>query len=135
MKRTSLLSYKALLWLVAVNVVASILHYVDNVMFFHEYPEPPWLTPAAVDAFWFVMTPVALLGLWLVRQNHLGAGLVALTTYAGMSLLVLGHYNFAPFHAITWRIHLFIWLEAAAAITLFGWVIAAWNAPRRLSST
>ena len=111
-------TFKALTWLVALNIATTILHYVDNIAFFHEYPEPPWLTPGLVDAFWFVMTPVALAGLWLVRRGRRRIGSIALLAYAGMSLLVLGHYRFAPFHTIGWRIHAFIWLEAAAAIAL-----------------
>jgi len=39
------------------NVVTSILHYVDNVVFFRHYPAPTWLSPHLVDLAWFVMTP------------------------------------------------------------------------------
>jgi hypothetical protein len=48
--------------LVAANVVTSILHYVDNVIFFKHYPEPTWLNPHLVDMAWFIMTPFGLAG-------------------------------------------------------------------------
>ncbi|HVR97376.1 MAG TPA: hypothetical protein VMW27_12225 [Thermoanaerobaculia bacterium] len=119
-------TFKTLAWLVALNIATTVLHYVDNIVFFHEYPEPPWLTPGIVDVFWFFMTPVALTGLWLVRRDRRSMGSIVLLAYAGMSLLVLGHYRFAPFHTISWRIHAFIWLEAAAAIALVAWLLSAY---------
>lgn len=122
-----LFSFTALAWLVAVNIAASILHYVDNIAFFPDYPEPPWLAPGMVDAFWFLMTPVALGGLWLAHRRRRGLSSMFLLLYAGMSLLVLGHYRFAPFHGIGWRIHTFIWLEAAAAVVLVLWLLASWR--------
>ena len=132
MRFPSLFTFRTLVWLVALNVAATIFHYVDNVMYFHEYPEPAWLAPGLVDAFWFLMTPLALVGLWLARRNRKTLSSVALLTYAGMSLLVLGHYRFAPFHAIGWRIHAFIWLEAAAALALVVWLLVAWRRPLEL---
>lgn len=127
MMNQKLLSFKVLAWLVAVNIAASILHYVDNIAFFPDYPEPSWLAPGMVDAFWFLMTPVALGGLWLAYRGRRGLSSVVLLLYAGMSLLVLGHYRFAPFHEIGWRIHAFIGIEAAAAVVLVLWLIASWR--------
>lgn len=34
----------------------TIFHYVDNVCYFHLYPEPAWLNARMVDAFWFAST-------------------------------------------------------------------------------
>lgn len=116
--------------MVALNIATTLLHYVDNIVFFHEYPEPPWLKPGMVDAFWFFMTPVALAGLWLMRRGRRGIGSIVLLAYAGMSLLVLGHYRFAPFRAIGWRIHAFIWFEAAAAIALVARLLVSWKGSR-----
>jgi hypothetical protein len=135
MQIRSLFTFRALASLVALNVATTILHYVDNIMFFHEYPEPPWLTPGLVDAFWFLMTPLALVGLWLARRDRRNLSSIALLTYAGMSLLVLGHYRFAPFHAIGWRIHAFIWFETAAALALVAWLLAAWRRPVEVGRT
>ncbi len=106
------------------NIVVSLLHYLDNVARFHEYPEPQWLSPHLVDAFWFVMTPVALAGYHLyIKQQGTGAYLL-LYLYGAMSLLVLGHYAYAPLADISFSIHLFILLEAAAAACLV--LFTAW---------
>lgn len=135
MRIHTLFTFKTLAWLVALNIATTILHYVDNVAFFHEYPEPPWLAPGMVDAFWFFMTPFAVIGLWLARRDRRGIGSIVLLAYAGMSLLVLGHYRFAPFHTIGWRIHVFIWLEAAAAIALVVWLLVSWRRTVMLGRT
>lgn len=66
----NLLTFKILAWIVILNISMTILHYVDNIIFFHEYPEPPWLTAGIVDAFWFLMTPIGLLGLWFARKER-----------------------------------------------------------------
>jgi hypothetical protein len=129
MKLQKLFTFRSLAWLVALNIATTILHYVDNIAFFRHYPEPSWLAPGMVDAFWFLMTPVALAGLWLAYRGRRILSSIVLLAYAGMSLLVLGHYRFAPFHSIGWRIHALIWLEAVAALVLVAWLLVAWTKP------
>src|SRR5215468_4700111 len=85
-----------LLTLVLANVVTSILHYVDNVVFFRHYPEPTWLSPHLVDLAWFVMTPFGVAGYLFFRRGRRPAAFACLYLYAAMGLLVLGHYLIAP---------------------------------------
>ncbi|HVI78130.1 MAG TPA: hypothetical protein VM715_08185 [Candidatus Acidoferrum sp.] len=109
---------KTLFWLVVANVAATILHYVDNMMLFAHYPEPTWMTPHIVDAFWFVMTPFAVVGYRLVRVGAVRWGYVALYSYSAMSLLVLGHYRYAPMKEVSFRINALILLEVVMAVCL-----------------
>jgi cation transport ATPase len=117
-------SKRALRWLLLANVAATVMHYVDNLVFFGDYPEPPWMTPHHIDAFWFVMTPFALVGYKLIGRGfiHWGSGFLHL--YAAMSLLVLAHYRYAPISSIHFRIHLFIVVEATLALALVAYGIA-----------
>jgi hypothetical protein len=110
-------------WLILANVAASILHYVDNILYFASYPEPSWATPHLVDAFWFVMTPFALCGYLLIRRGRIHSGSFLLYAYSAMSLVVLGHYFYAPFERIAFRIHLFILLEVVLALALSVYVL------------
>ena len=71
-----------------------------------------------IDAFWFVMTPLALAGWIAIKRGHPASGLLLLLAYAGCNLLSLGHYMYAPLHAIGARIHALILLEALLALTL-----------------
>ena len=123
---------RLLLWLLVTNVIATIFHYSDNVCYFHSYPEPIWLNAKLVDAFWFIMTPLALVGYLLFKRGQIHRGAVVLYAYAAASLLVLGHYRFAPFFAISARIHFFILLEAALAVALVAYV--AWLQSRRVAA-
>jgi hypothetical protein len=111
-------SKRAVLTLVAANVVTSILHYVDNVIFFKHYPEPTWLNPHLVDAAWFVMTPFGILGYLLLLRNRRVPAFVCLYIYSVMGLLVLGHYLIAPPWKVSFKINFFIVLEAVAALLL-----------------
>jgi hypothetical protein len=104
-----------LLLLLGMTAAASVMHYADNIVRFASYPEPPWLDPARVDVFWFVMTPFGVAAWWLYRRGRTRAGIVASYAYAAMNLLVLGHYVVAPPWRLPPLINLFIVLEAAAA--------------------
>ena len=126
-------SKQILLWILVANVVSTIFHYVDNICYFHLYPEPPWLNAKIVDAFWFVMTPLAVIGYLLIRRNRLLSGCMFLYTYSLASLLVLGHYLLAPFFSISLRIHTFILLEAVLAIALIFYLV--WIQIRQFIST
>lgn len=110
-------------WLLIVNVVASILHYADNIAFFAEYPEPPWINPGIIDAFWFVMTPLAPAGYLALRRGARQFGAFLLHAYAACSLLALGHYRYASICSVSPRINLLILLEAAAAAVLVVYVL------------
>lgn len=112
-----------LLGLVVANVAATILHYGDNILRFARYPEPAWMAPHLIDAFWFLMTPFAVIGYVLTGRGRVHAGSMALYAYAAMSLLVLGHYRYAPFRDISFGIHALILLEAGLALALAAFVL------------
>ncbi|MBA6410274.1 MULTISPECIES: hypothetical protein [unclassified Pseudoalteromonas] len=71
-------------------VAGSVLHYTDNLLFFEQYPEPPWINQHQIDAFWWVMTPLAWIGYSLIMRGSLRVGTATLLTYAACNLLTLG---------------------------------------------
>ncbi|MEJ8848718.1 hypothetical protein [Variovorax rhizosphaerae] len=105
-------------WLVATNVLSTVLHYVDNVLSFPEYPEPAWATPLLVDAFWFLMTPFAAAGYGFFARGRPCLGGAPLLAFSAMSLLSLGHCLYAPMCSVSPRINAFILFEAGCAIVL-----------------
>ena len=125
-----LLSRRSLSILLVLNIAASIVHYLDNIAFFSEYPEPTWLDPTRVDVAWFVMTPFACAGYALYRRGQIRLGASLLTIYALMGLLVLGHYRYADICSIALRIHGFILLEAGAAACLLAWLMLMLRQPK-----
>jgi hypothetical protein len=112
-----------LLLLLGMCAATSVMHYADNIVRFVSYPEPPWLDPARVDAFWFFMTPFGLAAYALWRRGWRRSALVASYAYAAMNLLVLGHYLVAPPWRLPALINLFIVLEAGAAILLVAFAV------------
>ena len=99
-----------------VNVAASALHFGDNMIHFHEYPEPRWITgPYVVDGVWFVMTPLLVLGWALAKGGLRLASIAVLWLYGGLSVFVLGHYFYASPFDLSLRINLSIGVEAVAA--------------------
>ncbi len=113
-----------LLTLLLASIGTSILHYVDNVMYFQHYPEPTWLNPHLVDMAWFVMTPFGIAGYWLYVRGRRALAFACLYIYAAMGLLVLGHYLIAPPWTLSFKINVFILAEAATALLLG--VFTAW---------
>ena len=87
------LAKRGLLVLLLINLGTSILHDVDNLLFFHTYPEPHWLNPQMIDAFWFVMMPLAVSGYVLYSKGLRRYSSLCLYLYGLMSLLVPGHYR------------------------------------------
>lgn len=114
---------RRLLLLLAINIGASILHYVDNILFFHAYPEPPWINPQIIDAFWFVMTPLAVLGYVFYSKGLRGYSYLCLYLYAVMSLLVLGHYRYGSMWEMSVKMNLLIFIEAIAAVALVAYTM------------
>lgn len=116
--------------LTVVTFISSVLHYVDNVMFFELYPEPIWLNRYIVDAFWFVMTPVGVAGYIFLDDGRFKLGYTSIYMYAAMNLLSLGHYLIAPPWEIALKINVFILMESFAAIALAAytaWVHATYG--------
>lgn len=107
-------------------MLASILHYVNNLLYFEQYPEPPWINRTMIDAFWFLMTPLAWLGYRLIKAGSRNAGTLVLMGYVACNLLTLGHYRYAPMCSVAPRIHVFIWLEAGLACVLAVFLVYAY---------
>ncbi len=112
-----------LLVLLVINISTSILHYVDNILFFHVYPEPHWINPQIIDLFWFVMTPFAVLGYILYSKGLRRHSYLCLYLYALMSLLVLGHYRYGSMWEMSPKMNLLIVIEAIAAVALIAYTM------------
>jgi len=114
---------RILVFLVALTVLSSIGHYVHNVIHFEHYPEPEWLNPQLVDAFWFIMTPFAIIGLFLDKVQMRKYAFISLTAYCLMNMLTLLHYACEVRVPISLSIHFLIWFEVVCAGILLFYVI------------
>ena len=97
----------------------SLLHFLHNAVFLHEYPNlPGWLSSARVYAAWCGVTAVGLVGYWLHRVGYRMAGLMTIAVYAALGCGGLDHYALAPVSAHSFTMNLTIGVEALAAASL-----------------
>ena len=96
MSATSRRALEILRPLLAVAVLVSIVHYVDNVASYADYPEPtsgPDPSRGLIAASWFMFTAFGIAGYVLVGRDRLRAAAACLAVYAGSGLVGLGHYT------------------------------------------
>ena len=114
--------FKVLFIIIVINILVTMVHYIDNIIYLDEYPDPEWMTGHIIDAFWFVMTPFSIIGYILLKKRKTTIGAICLYIYSIMSLLVLSHYLIAPIWEISLKINSFILLEALSAVFLISYV-------------
>jgi hypothetical protein len=101
---------------------ASLVHFVHNGIYLHEYPNlPAWLTSTGVYASWSAITAVGALGYWLYRRLAPVMGLVTIAIYAALGFGGLDHYVIAPIgaHSMVMNLTIFSEVVAAAALLIF----------------
>jgi hypothetical protein len=114
-----------LLVLIVINIFASILHYVDNIIFFEQYPEPSWFTPQMTDSIWLIMTPLGLAGFYQYIKKAFSSAYLCLYLYIIMSQITLGHYIITPMWYLSFKMNTLILLESITAIPLL--IFVAWS--------
>ena len=105
-----------LLILLLLNIIASILHYTDNLIYFDLYPEPDWFSPYLTDSIWWLMTPLGIGGFWFYRQKKFQLAYIGLYGYALLSQLTLGHYLISPIWDLSLKMNSLILIESFVAI-------------------
>ncbi|BAY13776.1 hypothetical protein [Calothrix sp. NIES-2098] len=108
-----------LLGLIAINIFASILHYVDR------YTEPSWFTPQITDSLWLIMTPLSLAGYYQYIKKSFSSAYLCLYTYIIMSQITLGHYIITPLWHLSMKMNTLILFEFVTAIPLL--LFLAWS--------
>ncbi|HJR89851.1 MAG TPA: hypothetical protein VJ782_06815 [Aeromicrobium sp.] len=125
---------RVLLGLLGTAFVVSVVHYIDNVVNYADYPAPEpgaLLAPTAVviAAAWFVFTAAALGGLWLwFRRSIIGAAL-AFASYSISGLIGIGHYTVAGAIGMPWWRHTHVVVDILCGIAVLGF--AVWAIVRR----
>jgi len=79
--------------LLATAILVSVVHYVDNVVNYGDYPVPtsgPAPSRAVVGIAWFVFTPFGIAGYLLLRGGRARPAAACLGVYSGSGLVRLG---------------------------------------------
>jgi hypothetical protein len=124
---------RALPWLVALYVAASLLHFVHNAEHLAHYPNLPssW-SRADVYLAWCVVTTPGIVGYAFYLRGNRSIGLSFLPLYAILGFAGLLHYTRAPFahHSSMMNITICTEVAAAAALLVDVLILAVWRARR-----
>ena len=118
--------------LLAVAVTVSVVHYVDNVLNYDDYPQPtsgtgPSRTLIAIS--WFGFTTFALGAYLLFLRGRVLPAAICLAIYAGSGLVGLGHYTVDGATEMVWwrQAHVIADILCGIAVLAF----AVWLARHR----
>ncbi|NHC37279.1 hypothetical protein [Scytonema millei] len=113
----------ALFILLIVNVISTILHYSDNFVSYDKYPQPNWITPDSIYLAWIVLTTFGVVGYVLYVKDMFWAAYVCLGIYSITGLSSPGHYLYSVQHVFSGKMHLLIWTDAIAGISLLIFIL------------
>ncbi|MFT4188268.1 MAG: hypothetical protein QM621_06760 [Aeromicrobium sp.] len=126
---------RTILVVVALAFVVSIVHYVDNVANYADYPQPPAdaALPAPSDTVialaWFVLTAVGAWGVLNVLRRRVVPAAVGLAFYSASGLIGVGHYTVPGATDMPWwrQAHVVADIGLGAAILALAALLFAWN--------
>lgn len=119
--------FRALKLLIALGMLASLLHFADNTLSIERYPEPSWITPLGVVVAWCAVTVLAVFA--LARRRPDRAFFAVAAAYALVLLSGLLHYAFGtPMH-VAMRSNATVLFEALTGVVLATALLA--SRPRR----
>jgi hypothetical protein len=105
-----------------INVVATILHYTDNFLFFAKYPAPVWMHPNHVWIAWLILVPFVVVGCIQYAKSNFWIAYFCLCVWALTSVGGIAHYFFGSMSDFSLKMHIFIWFEELTGLALLGFV-------------
>ena len=115
-----------LLSILIVNAISTILHYTDNFVNYDKYPQPNWITPDSIYLAWIVLTIFGIAGYLFYVKNAWWTAYLCLGIYSITGISSPAHYFYPAHHAFSEKMHLLIWTDAIAGISLLFFIL--WSA-------
>jgi hypothetical protein len=118
--------------LLAVAVLVSVVHYVDNVANFSDYPDPesgPAPSRTVIGVSWFVFTAFGLAGYRAFRDGRVRAAALCLGVYSISGLVGLGHYTVPGAFDMPWWRQAHIAADIACGIVILVFAVRAVRYP------
>jgi len=113
---------------------ATLLHFMHNGVFLHDYPNLPGsITVMAIAWTWIAITAIGGIGWLLLLSERMSAGRIFLGAYACFGFDGLAHYSVASVVEHTALMNATIWLEALTAAALLSVVAWEWICDRNFS--
>ncbi len=127
--------------LLVVAVLVSIVHYVDNVANYADYPDltsGPAPSRGLIGVSWFVFTAFGAAGLVLFTRRRVPSAAACLAVYSISGLVGLGHYTVAGATDMPWwrQLHVVADIACGIAILAFAvWALRQHRAEANLGAT
>ena len=127
---------RLLIGLVGIAVLVSIVHYVDNVANYADYPQPsagPAPSRGLIAVSWFAFTAFGVAGLVLFAQRRVGLAAACLAVYSLSGLVGLGHYTVPGATDMPWwrQAHVVADILCGIALLAFAaWTLRRWPETR-----
>jgi hypothetical protein len=121
---------RTLFVLMSAALVISVIHYVDNVVNYADYPQPGTddlpAPPAQIIAVsWFAFTAAGAAGLWAWLRRRIVLSAVALMTYAVSGLVGIGHYLVPGATNMAWWRQAHVIADIGCGAAIFGFAVWA----------
>lgn len=125
---------QVLLVLLGTAVAVSVVHYVDNVVNYADYPQPgpgdlPAPSAATIGAAWFVLTAFGVAGLLLFLRGRVVPAAACLTVYSVSGLVGFAHYSVPGATEMVWWRQTHVVTDIALGLAVLGF--ALWLASGR----
>jgi hypothetical protein len=117
---------KWLLLLLVINIVITAFHYTDNFLDFEHYSAPIWLTQQDVWVAWGILTAIGIMGYFLYIKQVFWLAYLSIAIYSMTGAFSPGHYFFPAKLPFSIKMHMLIWLDAIAGVSILIFIL--WSA-------
>lgn len=132
---------RVLVSLLAVASVISVIHYIDNVVNYADYPLPgpdALLAPSerVIAVAWFVFTAAGLVGLRAWFRHRILTAALGFTGYSVSGLIGIGHYTVPGATDMVWWRQTHVVVDILCGVAILGFALwAALNRQRLADNT
>lgn len=115
--------------LLAVAVAVSVVHYVDSVVNFADYPKSgviPNPSALVIALSWFAFTAAGAAGYVLYRRGPSPLAALLIAAYSGSGLIGFLHYSVDGAFGMPWWRHVHVVADIVCGLALLGFAI--WSA-------
>jgi hypothetical protein len=104
--------------LLIISLISTAIHFTDNYLFIERYPQPTWITAPSIYQSWVILTAIGIAGYVLYQQGKFWLACGCLLVYSLTGLASPGHYLYGHFSQFSFKMHLFIWTDGLAGLSI-----------------
>lgn len=107
-----------MLTVIGASLLSTAIHYTDNYIYVHEYPQPDWISHEVIYTVWALLTLLGLAGYLFYRDGRATAAGLYLLVYSYAGLSSLGHYFYGSLGDFSVKMHVLIWADGVTGLAV-----------------